>query len=127
MLMLLAVIAVIVLIIIASYHLHRLTKDRYQYSIFSIGSIGVSFLGAIALIFACAYYHQGLRLNMVVALIFGVLPFVGMFIRDARRTSITVAITALILRFTISALFILIIYWYFFMRPDPKERAARIL
>lgn len=127
MLMLLSIIACIVFIFIASYHLQKFTKEKYGYSIFSIGGMGASFLGAVALVFAYNYYHQGLRLNMVVALIFGVLPFVGMFIRDARRTSITVAITALILRFTISALFILIIYWYFFMRPDPKERAARIL
>ncbi len=125
MLVLLSIIAGIVVIFIASYHLQRFTKEKYDYSIFSLGSMGVSFLGAVALVFACTYYNQNLMLNMMAAIILGVIPYVGMLIRDIKKTSIIVAIIALMLRFTISALFILIIFWYFFMRTDPREKAAR--
>lgn len=127
MLIILSIIAGIVAILIASYHLQKFGKDRYHYSIFSIGGMGVSFLGAIAILFACAYYHQGLMLQMVVAVILGVAPYIAMLVRDKRKTTITIAIAALILRFTISAVFIVVILWYSFMRgsSDEKQRAIR--
>jgi len=126
MLIILAIIGGIVAILTASYTLQQIGKDKYHYSIFSIGGMGVSFIGAVALVFAYSYYKHDLILNMVVALIFGVLPYVGMFIRDAKRTSITLAITALMLRFIISALFIMIIIWYFFMRSSSDDRLKTV-
>jgi len=116
MLITLVIIGGIVAILTASYNLQKLGKDRYQYSIFSFGSLGVSFIGAVTLLFAYTYYHQGLILNLVAAIILGLVPFILMFIRDSRKMTITLAITALILRFTIAAVFILFILWYFFMR-----------
>ena len=89
--------------------------------------MGASFLGAVALVFAYNYYHQGLMLNMMVTIILGVALYIGMLIRDIKKTSIPVAIAALMLRITISTVFILVILWYFFMRTDPKERAANNL
>ncbi len=74
MLIILAIIGGIVAILTASYTLQQIGKDKYHYSIFSIGGMGVSFIGAVALVFAYSYYKHDLILNMVVALIFGVLP-----------------------------------------------------
>ncbi len=126
MLILLSIIAGIVAILIASYHLQKFGKDMYHYSIFSIGGMGISFLGAIAFLFACAYYKQGLVLNMVVAIILGVAPYIAMLVRDKRKTTITIAIAALILRFTISVVFILVILWYFFLRGSSYEKQKAI-
>lgn len=127
MLIILAIIGGIVAILTASYHLQKFGKDRYQYCIFSSGGMGVTFIGAVALVFACTYYHQGLMLNMIIAVTLGVTPYIGMVIRDAKRTSIPVAITALMLRFTISALFIMVILWFFFMRPAPRKEQPIVM
>ena len=126
MFIILTIIGGIVAILTASYYLQKFGKDKYHYSIFSFGGMTVSFIGAVTLVFAYSYYHQGLRMNMLAAIILGVLPYVGMFIRDAKRTSIILAAAALMLRFTISALFIMIIIWYFFMRSSSDDRLKTV-
>jgi len=127
MLIILAIIGGIVAILTASYHLQKFGKDRYHYSIFSLGGTAVSFLGTVALVSAYSYYKHDLILNLVVAIILGLVPYILMFIRDSRKMTITLAAAALMLRFTISALFIMVILWYLFMRTDPRERSARDL
>ena len=126
MLILLSLIAGIVVIMTASYHLQKFGKDKYHYRIFSLGGMGVSILGAVALIFAWIYYHQGLMLNMLVAIILGVTPYILMFIRDSRKMTITLAVAALLLRFTISALLILFILWYFLIRGSSDDRLKAV-
>lgn len=120
MLIILAIIGGIVAILTASHHLHKYGKERYSYSIFSIGGMTVSFIGAVALVFAYSYYKHDLILNLVVAIILGLVPYILMFIRDSRKMTITLAIAALMLRFTISAVFIMVILCYFFMRTERK-------
>lgn len=121
MLTILSIISFIIAIVIASYHLHKTTKEKYGYLIFSIGGMGVSFIGSVAFVFAHNYYCQNLLLNMVIAILFGVSPYILMFIRDLRKTTIIIAIAALILRFTISALLIAAIIWYFYMKRSSMD------
>jgi len=106
MLLLLAIIAVVVGLSTACYYIHVYVKERYHYAILSIGGMAVSFIGAIAQLFAVSYYRQGLPLNVAVALIIGFGTYVAMFIWDSRKASVTIAMTAMIMRWVISLIII---------------------
>jgi multisubunit Na+/H+ antiporter MnhB subunit len=117
----LAIIATIVGILAVAYYPQKYVKERYQYSVCSIGGMAVSFIGAATLAFSFNYYQHKEILYMVITLVLGVAPYIFMFIRDMRRTTIVVAIAALILRFTISALLVLIILWYVYVRRSSLD------
>jgi hypothetical protein len=121
MLLILAIFAALVGIAASVYYLQKYSKKWYGYSIFSIGGMAVSFIGAVAFIFAFSYYNQQLFLYMSIALLVGIAPYIAMFIRDTKKTTITVAIAALTLRLVISLLLIAIIIWYFYMRRSSMD------
>lgn len=127
MLTLLSIIGFIVAVLALSFYLHQYGKERYSYSIFSIGGMAVSFLGSIAFVFAYSYFKQGLIPNLVVAIILGLVPYILMFVRDSKKMTITLAFAAMILRFTISAILILVILWYTYGRKSELDEMKQSL
>jgi hypothetical protein len=122
---LLAIIGVCLGVSAAEYYTLKHVHTEYCYRILTLGSMGLSLLGVISFVFAYAFHHQGHIFYMTAAIIVGVTPYAGIFFRDMKKTSIPVAITALILRLTMSVLLIFVIFGYFYVRTDPKKRAAR--
>lgn len=127
MLTLLSIIGFIVAVVAISYYLQKYGKEKYGYSILSIGGMAVSFLGSIALVFAYSYFKQGLIPNLVVAIIMGLAPYILMFVRDSRKMTITLAFAAMIMRLTISAILILAILWYAYGRKTPMDEMKQSL
>ena len=127
MLTLLSIIGFIVAVGAISYYLQKYGKEKYGYSILSVGGMVVSLLGSIALVFAYSYFKQGLIPNLVVAIILGLAPYILMFVRDSSKMTITLAFAAMIMRFTISAILILAILWYAYGRKTPMDEMKQSL
>jgi phosphate starvation-inducible membrane PsiE len=120
MLILLAIIVVIALIALAAYFLQVHGKEEYNYSILSIGGLGVSFLGVIAFVVSYYYYRNDNPFGMIVFILLGCTPYVMMLIRDTKKMNIPLAFASGLLRLVISALLIVAILCYC-MKGTSKE------
>lgn len=118
---LLLIIAGIVALAAASFYLHKYSRESYLYNIFSIGGMAVSFIGMIAFTIALFYYKQGDITLTILGVVLGIAPYICMFIRDMRKTSIIIALAALFCRFAISALLVLVILWYVYIRKSSMD------
>jgi hypothetical protein len=121
MIILLSIIAFIVAILTGTYYLHISVKEKYFYSVISIGSMAISFLGAVAFVLGYKHYIDEQIMIASILFVIGISSYIIMFVIDSTNSTITVAITALILRFTISAILILIILWYAFGKRSSMD------
>lgn len=127
MITLLSVIGFIVAVGALSFYLQKYGKEKYSYSVFSIGGMAVSFIGAIAFAFSYNYHvnHQVLAESIAIAI--GSVPYIIMFIRDSKKMTITLAIAAMIMRLTISTILIIIILWYAYGRRSSMDEIKQSL
>jgi len=112
MLILLAIIVTIAIIAFIAYILQTHGKENYNYSILSIGGLGVSFLGVIAFVVSYYYYRNDNPFGMIVFILLGCTPYVMMLIRDTKKMTIPLAIASGLLRLVISALLVMAIICY---------------
>lgn len=100
--------AVLLTLFAASYYTHLYVREKYTYLVFSVGGMTLSFLGVVAAFFGYGYIHTH---PVVAVLLFslGIAFYVFMFVHDYRRTSIWVAILALILRLAIVLVVVIIL------------------
>ncbi len=110
-----------ILVVIPAYFLQKYGKEKFNYSILSVGGLGVSSLGTVAFAFSCYYYKNHNIPEMVVAIIVGCIPYIMMLIRDCKKMNITLAIASGLLRFLISVLLIMAILC-FLMKGTSKDK-----
>ena len=113
---------VIVIITIAAYFLQKYGKKNYNYSILSVGGLGVSFLGAVAFVASCYFYSNHNPIGVIITIIIGCVPYVMMFIRDCKKMTVLLAFASALLRFSISVIIILIIIGFLFMRGSKDNK-----
>jgi len=123
LLTLLAIIGGIVGIFAGLWCLHEYSYNLYGHKIVSIDNMSAAFIGAIAFICALVNYTHSDWLYMAISIVFWVGIYGFLCLRDALRSTKTIAFTALVLRFAFSLILIAIIIWYFYIKGDPEERA----
>jgi hypothetical protein len=124
-LLLLAIIGSVVGIFAGLWALHQHSYRRFGHEIITICNMSAAFIGAIAFVCALVNYKHGDWLYMALSIVCWVCIYGYLCLRDALRSTKTIAFTALILRFAVSLILIAIIIWYFYIKGDPEERARR--
>ena len=118
---LLIITACLALFIAGLCAMHGYVDARYNYNVFSIINFALSFACTVGGIFAACKLQQGQMPGAIISTMAAATGCAFMVVRDAKHTSIVIALIALTLRLALSVILILILIWSFYMKKSPRE------